>query len=216
MRYALALTTVALGLVVASAPSALAEGDEAGASAKAVAIKIDIAETVADKPSSYMLTAYFVRKKLRELGFDAWSARAISIDKKERAKRAEAAEKNGTEPEPLLEDVKPEPIYVIEGKTEVKFDRKSTFYGEDLAFVYTAATTITIKNQAGKVLETFTIEQEWGKSSEKKAKNEALQRNALFAAADVLASATVQSALTDPGKVEAQRFIDKTNAKRKK
>lgn len=210
---------LALGLA-ALAPRAARADDEAKPDASSqqggIVVMLDIEETLDGEESDYAVTAYYVRKKLREVGFRAWSARPIPVDDAERKKRAEKAKKDGTTAEPLLDDQKPEGGLVVRGTATVTYDRTSTFYGADLAQIYKGAATLTIADRAsGKTLVEITIDDEWGKKTKKAARNECLKRVGLFAAADVVASQPVQDRLTDQGKTQAQAFIDQINAKRK-
>jgi len=220
---ALALALLLFGSAVqaddpppAPAGKAAPEGAQTLEGGKGVSVKIAITETIDGKPSRYMAATYFIRKKLREAGFRAWSEKKLPPDDKAHKKAVAAAKAKG-KPEPAyLEEQKPAPGLVIEGKCEVRFDRASTFYGQDLASIYASSLKLEIKEPDGNVLSKIDISDEWGKETKRRARNESLQRIGLFGAVDVLRSDAIQGRLTKQAREAVQPFIDKIQKQRSK
>lgn len=217
------LRTAALAL---SALCLDAAGDEPGPSHAPGAgvkplgvVKIDIAETLDGKESRENLAAYFIRKKLREVGFLAWSTRPIRADDLDRRRREKEAAETKTVtaapvPEAATEEERPAPDLVVVGTLEVTLLRTSPFYGQDVAFIFGSKAKLAIHDAAGKEVATIVDGEEVGQRTRDGARNTALKRMALFLAAGVMKSDPIRSRLTDKGKEAAERFVREVEAKR--
>lgn len=195
-------------LAVAPAPAARADdGTTAPAAATATAaaspgvVRIDIEETIEGKPSRENLAAFFIRKKLREAGYKAWSSRPI---------RADEFEKNAS-PEA---NAKPDPDFVLKGNVRVDVSSVSTFYGQNLAFAYDGAGDFQLVDKAGKVLEKIKDSDAWSQAEQAKARDECLKRIAVFLAADVVKSDTIRSRLSEKAKAAVDAFRADLDKKR--
>lgn len=178
-------------------------------------IKVDIEEIVLSKAHPNNVTTYFVRKKLREAGLQAWSARMLPIDKKAHDKAVAAAKSLGKPVPEFLEETKPAPKWVVKGKVTVEEARTSTFYDAKLATIYRCVAKIEILDASGALLATVDDTDEWGRQNEKQARAEAIKRIGLFVTSSVLKSEPVQSALDDAGKKAVAAFTAKIDRQRR-
>jgi len=215
--FAIAARTLADGGTTPEAPAPQAA--PAG-----IAVRIDIDETIDGQPSKYMMTSYFVRKKLREAGFAAWSARPIAEDEKERKKLEEEATKAGKTLPPALEETQPAPSLLVKGKSDLKFDHEiTTFNNVRLGAVYSGYCELTLTDPEGNVIakladaaESGSVNEKDYETNKKEARNRCMKRLALFASATVLDSKAIQERLTDKVKEAVRAYIDKMNAEREK
>jgi hypothetical protein len=169
-------------------------------------VKIDIVETVEGKASIENLAAYFIRKKLREAGFTAWSARPI------RADQVQPRPADAPPADPKAE--KPEPDLVVKGKVTVDVSRVSTFYGQSLAFAYEAHADLEVAPAAGGKPDKIEDRDEWARSAQDAARSECLKRISLFAAADVMKTPGVRARLPEKSKAAVDAFISDLEKKR--
>jgi hypothetical protein len=188
------------------------------APAPAGVVKIDIAETIEGKPSRENLAAYFIRKKLREAGFTAWSARPIHADELQKKSEQQKPAAGATPPSPAAPaapgDEKPAPDLVVKGTVDIEVSRVSTFYGQNVAFAYTATTFLEVQDKAGKSLAKIEDKDEWGQTSQRAAREQCMKRMALFASADVLKSEPIRGRLSEKAKAEADAFVAGIEKKR--
>jgi len=212
-----ALLSLALTLALPLGLASAARADDAATPGKAEktlgVVKIDIDEQLDGKPFRDTAVTVRLRKKLRELGFKAWSERSLFVDEYEKKKR-EKAEKakapTGTAapvaPAPAPEDEKPDHDLVLKGKVVIRLDRSSTFFGGNVAFMYTGTVELTITDKAGKTLATISEKDEWGKTDEKKARDDEIRRTAAFAALAVMKAEPVYGRLGPKAKAAVDEY----------
>lgn len=187
-------------------------------------VKIDIVEKVAGAESKENLAAYFIRKKLREAGFVAWSARPIRADQLEkkpaRPMPGSAPGAAGAPPSPVPPanpaSETPAPDLVVRGTVDIVKGKVSIFYGRVVATAYEGHVKLEIADGAGTVLAKVEDWDEWGKTKEDVARSESLQRTALFAAAGVLASEPIRSRADERTKEKIDAFVKGLESKRRK
>jgi hypothetical protein len=174
-------------------------------------VKIDIVEKVDGKPSKENLAAYFIRKKLREAGFEAWSARPIHADEAARKKSGAAPERPETPGTPP-----PEADFVIAGSVEVRLGNVSTFYGKVVAVVYESEANLKIFGKDQKVFAAIEDKDSWGQKTEEEARAQALKRIALFLSADVLKSDAIRARVPEKSKSAVETYIAGIEKKRRR
>ncbi len=188
---------------------------QADAAPPPVVVQIDVAETVDGKVSKANYATYFLRKKLREYGFAAWSVRMLPIFEKLHAKALEKARAAGR-PEPeLLERTQPKPELIVRGRVSAELARTSTFYGQDLAFVYKTEVVLEVLDADGTSLAKIRFEDEFGRRDKKLARRDTLRRAGLFAAAEVLMSDPLRERLSEAQRSAVAAWAAKIEAKRK-
>ena len=214
-----ALATL-LALSLAAAPAALAQTAGTAEAATPTAapvvakpvVKLEIAELVDEKASHDQLTTFRIRAKLREAGFIVWTEKPLEIDEVERRKK-EKDRKPGDPP--AAPDERPTPDLVVKGKVEVKLSHNSTFYGQNVAYIYNGNASLKILDPTGKEVGTVDEHDEWGKTEEKPAREECTKRIAAWTAAGVLRAEPVHSRIPAAGLAAADKYIQSTAEKKK-
>lgn len=195
------------------APAPPAGGSQPEA-APAPVVQIDVAELVDGRESPHNLATYYIRKKLRELGFRPWSTRMLTVFRKEHDEEAARARERGEQPPALLEELRPEPELIVRGTVRVEHERSSNFYGEDLAFIYRSQVDLVVLDASGKELDRIAFTDEWGRRDRKTARLEAMKRAGLFASADVLASQAIVGRANEQQKAAIQEYVARINQQR--
>ncbi len=179
------------------APAAATATARAPARKSLGTVKIDIVEKVEDKEGKQNVAAYFIRKKLQELGFDAYSVRPIPVDR-------------GRAPPPPAG----EPDLVIAGTVAVKLYEVSTFYGKEVAYTFEGTGDLRILGKDQSVLATVVDSDRWGRGNEEVARRDALKRIALFLSGAVLKTEPIQARLDEKGKRAVETYVAGLQAKR--
>ena len=238
------LASLALAGALLAAPAAATAGDapaaptataQPGQSQKPAepkyiaVVKVDVTETIDGQPSKENLSSYFIRKKLREAGYNAWSAKPIhadDVEKRNAEKAAKKADPNapkadpgaatppGAPPAAAPKDEKPEPDLFVKGYVALEQSRASVFYGQQVAFSFQGKAKLEIVDKTGQVVAKLEDEDEWGATTQDTAKNQELKRIALFASSDVLKAEPIRSRLTDKGKAQVDAYVASLESQR--
>ncbi len=216
LRSMWALPAACLALAILLVPSAWADDPPATTEEKpkpAGVVKIDLVETIDGKETKDNYTTFLLRKKLRELGFVAYSERPVGADEVQKKKKKKGD--SAPQPEEGEAEARPEPDLIIKGTVAVKMDRTNQFYGADLGYVYAGTGDLRIlekggANELGKVAD----KDEWLKKDKDVAQMEEQKRIGSWLTAAVLKQDAIRGRLAPAGQAALDRYVADVETKR--
>ncbi len=216
----------AAALAALAVAAALARAEDVPAPAPGIpekpagVVKLALDETLDGKPNRDTPITYFLRKKLREAGYVAWTEKPLRAD--EHAKRQREKDvKAGKIPASAtatadVNDHRPAPDLVITGTIDVGVGSTSTFYGQTVATMYVGQGRLSIKDPAGKELGVVEEKDEWGKTKAKDAREECIRRTQAWLAAALLKSEPIHARFTEKDRAVVDKWIADTEKKKQK